>query len=118
VVGEHRAGGGTTDRDAAAADQVRAVAVAVAVADADADRDGQLTDLPGRVRVRGHRDQRPVGAGQLPDPAGDQLQHRVGVGPGQQLGGDLGGGPQPPLAAGCLVVQAGIVDRDRGRAGR
>jgi hypothetical protein len=99
VVGEYRADGGTTDRDTTAADQIRAAIVA------GADRDVQLTDLPGRVRVRGHRDQRPVGVGQLPGQAGDQLQYRVGVGPGQQFGGDLGGGPQPPLAGRACSYQ-------------
>ena len=94
VIAEHRARRGAGDRDPAAADQLSVRA--------DADRDGQLTDLVRvglHVGVGGQRDQRPVRAGQLGRPGGDQRQRGVGVGPGQQLRGDLGGGLQPPLAA-------------------
>ena len=70
------------------------------------------------LRLTGrHRERRQVGAGQRQRLPGDQLQHLGGLGPRQQLAGDLGRGPQPaPLPAGFLI-QAGVVDR-HARGGR
>ncbi|MEU7091781.1 response regulator transcription factor [Kitasatospora aureofaciens] len=45
-----------------------------------------------------HRDVRQLGAGDLPGPVGDQLDHLQARRAGQQAAGDLGARPQPALA--------------------
>jgi hypothetical protein len=85
-----------------------------------ADADGHLdTQILARAVVR-ERDGDQVGVGDLPAALGDQAQRAncaVALPGGQELTGDRRGGLQPlaPRAGGG--VQAGVVDRRRGRRG-
>jgi hypothetical protein len=63
-------------------------------------------------------DERGVGLGQLHRPLRDHPEHGLGRTAGQQLGGDLAGRLQPPLAAHHLLEQVRVLHRDAGCRGQ
>ena len=75
--------------------------------------DDQLLAVGGGQR---QRDQ--VGAGHFQRLLGDQGQHLIRGGAGQQPPGHLAAGAQPALLAAGLLVQLGVVDRHAGRGGQ